>query len=131
MIKRDKEVDIAVGDTRIVILIHQHAGKDFLWPVLRQWPSNSSITGILGESGRRRSHFDLFRHPLTLLVSSALQPVLYEEQQQLPKKLKINNREIGVIRWVCQTPPLKGWTVCLLMDVCVSLPAGTRQRNSA
>lgn len=49
VIRRDKEIDIAVGDTRIVILIHLREGKEFLWPVLRQRPSDSSATGILSE----------------------------------------------------------------------------------
>lgn len=49
VIRRDKEIDIAVGDTRIVILIHLHGAKEFLWPVLRQRPSDSSATGILSE----------------------------------------------------------------------------------
>lgn len=49
VIRRDKEIDIAVGDTRIVILIHLHQGREFLWPVLRQRPSDSSATGILSE----------------------------------------------------------------------------------
>lgn len=49
VIRRAKEIDIAVGDTRIVILVHLHQGKEFLWPVLRQRPSDSRATGILSE----------------------------------------------------------------------------------
>lgn len=49
VIRRDKEIDIAVGDTRILLLIHAHAGKEFLWPVLRQRPSDSNAAGFLGE----------------------------------------------------------------------------------
>ncbi|XP_029683196.1 inter-alpha-trypsin inhibitor heavy chain H3-like isoform X2 [Takifugu rubripes] len=75
VIRRDKEVDIMIGDVRIVILIHLLEGKEFLWPVLRQRPSDSSVTEIL-----------------------ALQPVDYEELQQLPKKLKIDNQEIEATR---------------------------------
>ncbi|XP_029683206.1 inter-alpha-trypsin inhibitor heavy chain H3-like isoform X3 [Takifugu rubripes] len=75
VIRRDKEVDIMIGDVRIVILIHLLEGKEFLWPVLRRRPSDSSVTGIL-----------------------ALQPVDYEELQQLPKKLKIDNQEIEATR---------------------------------
>lgn len=47
VIGRDKEVDIANGDTRIIILIHQQGGKEFLWPVLRQQPADNNVTGIL------------------------------------------------------------------------------------
>uniref|UniRef100_H3BZT5 Inter-alpha-trypsin inhibitor heavy chain 3b, tandem duplicate 2 n=1 Tax=Tetraodon nigroviridis TaxID=99883 RepID=H3BZT5_TETNG len=73
VIRRAKEIDITVGDTRMVILIHLHQGKEFLWPVLRQRPSDSGVTGILG-----------------------LQPVVYEEQ--FPEKLKIDSREIEATR---------------------------------
>lgn len=48
VIRRDKEIDVMAGDTRMVILLHEKNGKEFLWPVLRQKPSNSSAEGILG-----------------------------------------------------------------------------------
>lgn len=44
---------------------------------------------------------------MALLVFSALQPVVYEDLQQLPIKLKIGNREIDATRYVCQTLGLK------------------------
>uniref|UniRef100_A0A672YA59 Inter-alpha-trypsin inhibitor heavy chain 3 n=1 Tax=Sphaeramia orbicularis TaxID=375764 RepID=A0A672YA59_9TELE len=50
VIKRDKETDITVGETRLVILLHETAGKQFLWPVLRQAPSDNNTEGILGLS---------------------------------------------------------------------------------
>ncbi|XP_059185251.1 inter-alpha-trypsin inhibitor heavy chain H3-like isoform X1 [Centropristis striata] len=61
VIKRDKEIDVAVGDTRVVILIHVKDGEKFLWPVLRQQPLEGNVTGIL-----------------------ALKPAVYEELQQTP-----------------------------------------------
>uniref|UniRef100_A0A672Y4Q3 Inter-alpha-trypsin inhibitor heavy chain 3 n=1 Tax=Sphaeramia orbicularis TaxID=375764 RepID=A0A672Y4Q3_9TELE len=42
------ETDITVGETRLVILLHETAGKQFLWPVLRQVPSDNNTEGILG-----------------------------------------------------------------------------------
>lgn len=48
VIKRNKEVDIAVGDIRIVIITHEKDGEEFLWPVLRQQPSGDNTEGILG-----------------------------------------------------------------------------------
>lgn len=48
VIKRGKEIDIAAGNIRIVIFIHEQGGKKFLWPVLRQQPSDANVTGILG-----------------------------------------------------------------------------------
>ncbi|XP_047195372.1 inter-alpha-trypsin inhibitor heavy chain H3-like [Hippoglossus stenolepis] len=76
VIKRNKEVDVATGDIRIVILLHERHGEKFLWPVLRQHPSDNSIEGIL-----------------------ALKPAVYEELQQTPSsRLKINEQEVDVDR---------------------------------
>ncbi|XP_040926822.1 inter-alpha-trypsin inhibitor heavy chain H3-like [Betta splendens] len=73
---RDKEFDVAVGDTRMVVLIHEVDGNKFLWPVLSQKPSDNNIDGIL-----------------------VLKPAVYEEVQQSPStKLKIRDQEIGVTR---------------------------------
>uniref|UniRef100_A0A7N6FLU8 Inter-alpha-trypsin inhibitor heavy chain 3 n=1 Tax=Anabas testudineus TaxID=64144 RepID=A0A7N6FLU8_ANATE len=47
---RDKEFDVAVGDTRMVILVHEKDGNKFLWPILRQRPSDNRGDGILGGS---------------------------------------------------------------------------------
>ncbi|XP_071349106.1 inter-alpha-trypsin inhibitor heavy chain H3-like [Trachinotus anak] len=76
VIKRNKEVDVAAGNIRIVILVHEKDGEEFLWPVLRQRPSDNNTEGIL-----------------------ALKPVAYEEVQQTPvAKLKIKDQEIDVTR---------------------------------
>ncbi|XP_037626160.1 inter-alpha-trypsin inhibitor heavy chain H3-like isoform X4 [Sebastes umbrosus] len=76
VIRRDKEVDVAAGDTRMVFLIHEKDGIKFLWPVLRQQPSDNNATGIL-----------------------ALKPAVYEEVQQTPSsKLKIEDQEVDVTR---------------------------------
>ena len=48
MIRRNKEIDVAVGDTRIVILVHEKDGEKVLWPVLRQQPPVNDNEGILG-----------------------------------------------------------------------------------
>lgn len=45
---RDKEFDVAVGDMRMIILIHEKDGEEFLWPVLRQKPLVNNTEGILG-----------------------------------------------------------------------------------
>ncbi|XP_049444216.1 inter-alpha-trypsin inhibitor heavy chain H3-like [Epinephelus fuscoguttatus] len=76
VIKRDKEIDVTAGDTRIVILIHVKDGTEFLWPVVRQQPSDNNTEGIL-----------------------ALKPTVYEEVQQTPStKLKIKDQETDVTR---------------------------------
>uniref|UniRef100_A0A672G2U8 Inter-alpha-trypsin inhibitor heavy chain 3 n=1 Tax=Salarias fasciatus TaxID=181472 RepID=A0A672G2U8_SALFA len=49
VITRSKEIDIAAGDARIVIIVHEKAGREFLWPVMRQKPSTTNIEGLLGE----------------------------------------------------------------------------------
>ncbi|XP_018536979.1 inter-alpha-trypsin inhibitor heavy chain H3 isoform X8 [Lates calcarifer] len=76
VIRRNKEVDVAAGDVRIIILTHEKDGKEFLWPVLRQQPSANNAEGIL-----------------------ALKPPVYEEVQQTPlTKLKIKDQEVDVTR---------------------------------
>nr|XP_057921447.1 inter-alpha-trypsin inhibitor heavy chain H3-like isoform X3 [Doryrhamphus excisus] len=75
VIKRDKEVDITAGETRLLILLHGKNGQEFLWPTLRQHPSGNA-EGIL-----------------------AVKPVAYEEVHQGPiTKLKLNGEEIDVSR---------------------------------
>ncbi|KAM9813887.1 inter-alpha-trypsin inhibitor heavy chain H3-like [Neosynchiropus ocellatus] len=44
---RNKQIDIAVGDTRLVVHRHERDGKNFLWPVLEAAPSGDDIHGIL------------------------------------------------------------------------------------
>ncbi|XP_033994587.1 inter-alpha-trypsin inhibitor heavy chain H3-like isoform X4 [Trematomus bernacchii] len=74
IIRRDKEIDVAGGDTHLVILIQGKDTQSFLWPVLRQ-QSSDSAEGIL-----------------------ALNPV-YEEVPQIPfTKLRIKDQEIDVTR---------------------------------
>ncbi|KAL7407146.1 hypothetical protein ABVT39_004002 [Epinephelus coioides] len=76
VIGRDKEIDVTAGDTRIVILIHVKDGTKFLWPVVRQQPSDNNAEGIL-----------------------ALKPAVFEEVQQTPSaKLKIKDQETDVTR---------------------------------
>ncbi|XP_053172371.1 inter-alpha-trypsin inhibitor heavy chain H3-like isoform X6 [Scomber japonicus] len=76
VIRRDQEIDVTAGDTRMVILLHEKNGRKFLWPVLRLKPSDSNAEGIL-----------------------ALKPAIYEEVQQTPStKLKIRDQEIDVTR---------------------------------
>ncbi|XP_051804397.1 inter-alpha-trypsin inhibitor heavy chain H3-like isoform X2 [Acanthochromis polyacanthus] len=73
VIRRDKEIDVAAADARLVILVHQKNGKELLWPVLRQKPSATNMEGIL-----------------------ALSPAVYEEVQQASlTKLKIKDQEIS------------------------------------
>ncbi|XP_060925183.1 inter-alpha-trypsin inhibitor heavy chain H3-like [Limanda limanda] len=95
VIKRNKEVDVATGDIRIVILLHERHGEKFLWPVLRQHPSDNNAEGIL-----------------------ALKPAVYEERQQTPSsRLMINGQEVDVGRsdavdYSIVRPPKRGcWLV--------------------
>lgn len=49
VIMRANEIDVAVEDVRLVILVHEKDRNKFLWPVLRQTPSADDIEGFLGE----------------------------------------------------------------------------------
>ncbi|XP_053293658.1 inter-alpha-trypsin inhibitor heavy chain H3 isoform X3 [Pleuronectes platessa] len=101
VIKRNKEVDVATGDIRIVILLHERHGEKFLWPVLRRRPSDNKAEGIL-----------------------ALKPAVYEELQQTPSsRLKINGQEVdvgrfGAVDYSIPSPPTGG---CWLVSADVAL----------
>ncbi|XP_014023086.1 inter-alpha-trypsin inhibitor heavy chain H3 isoform X2 [Salmo salar] len=75
LILRDKEVDITIGSTRIIIMLYERNGIKFLWPALRQRPTGDNIMGI-----------------------AARPPVAYEEVQGTTMKLKIQDKEVEVSR---------------------------------
>ncbi|XP_029549178.1 inter-alpha-trypsin inhibitor heavy chain H3 [Salmo trutta] len=75
LILRDKEVDITIGSTRIIIMLYERNGIKFLWPALRQRPTGDNIMGIV-----------------------ARPPVVYEEVQGTTMKLKIHDKEVEVSR---------------------------------
>ncbi|XP_065810899.1 inter-alpha-trypsin inhibitor heavy chain H3-like isoform X1 [Labrus bergylta] len=95
VIRRAKEIDVVSGDTRIVFLIHEKEGNFYLWPVIRQQPMDTNVTGIL-----------------------ALKPAVYEEVQQTPSTiLKIQNTEVIATRSttadysITSAPTLDCWSV--------------------
>ncbi|XP_049589263.1 inter-alpha-trypsin inhibitor heavy chain H3-like isoform X3 [Syngnathus scovelli] len=75
VIKRNLEVDITVGETRLIILHHGSAGEEFLWPVLRQRPSDDNAGGILAQK-----------------------PAVYEDVSTHMLNLKIKDQEVRVSR---------------------------------
>ncbi|XP_077385743.1 inter-alpha-trypsin inhibitor heavy chain H3-like isoform X2 [Festucalex cinctus] len=77
IIKWDTNIDISIGDTRLVILHHHDiAGEEFLWPVIKKRSSDSNAEGILAQKSAD-----------------------YEEvQPPFSKKLKIKDQEINVTR---------------------------------
>uniref|UniRef100_A0A3P8XXR4 Inter-alpha-trypsin inhibitor heavy chain H3-like n=1 Tax=Esox lucius TaxID=8010 RepID=A0A3P8XXR4_ESOLU len=75
LILRDKEMDVTMGSTRVIIMLYERDGKVFLWPVLRQRPTGDNISGIM-----------------------ARPPVVYEEVQGTTIKLKIQDKEVDVSR---------------------------------
>ncbi|KAG7495283.1 hypothetical protein JOB18_046890 [Solea senegalensis] len=96
VIKRNKEVDVAAGDVRLVVLLHEKDGMKFLWPAIRQQPADNAYAhGILG-----------------------LNATVYEEVQQSPgTKLKINDQVFDVTRSsavdysIASPPTLECWLV--------------------
>ncbi|XP_039908056.1 inter-alpha-trypsin inhibitor heavy chain H3-like [Simochromis diagramma] len=74
VIVRNNEIDVATGDMRMVIIVHEKNGQKLFWPVLRQRPSDNNAEGLL-----------------------AVEAAVYEEVQQAPvRKLKIKNQEADV-----------------------------------
>ncbi|XP_030632211.1 inter-alpha-trypsin inhibitor heavy chain H3 [Chanos chanos] len=48
LILRNKEMDVSMGNTRVVILLHGQDGNSFLWPAVRQRPSKTTLPGLFG-----------------------------------------------------------------------------------
>ncbi|KAM9536018.1 inter-alpha-trypsin inhibitor heavy chain H3-like isoform 6-T6 [Salvelinus alpinus] len=96
LILRDKEMDVTIASTRVVIMLYRRNGIKFLWPVLRQRPTGDNIIGIM-----------------------ARPPVAYEEVQGIAMKLKIQDKEVDVSRdsavdlSVRSTPTVACWLMPL------------------
>ncbi|XP_037535780.1 inter-alpha-trypsin inhibitor heavy chain H3-like [Nematolebias whitei] len=78
VIKRDKEIDVAAEDVRVIILVHEKNGEKFLWPVLRQRPSASNTEGVLAlkteyevKRGRRKATLQIGNHVIKASSSFA------------------------------------------------------------
>ncbi|XP_056128460.1 uncharacterized protein LOC130106394 [Rhinichthys klamathensis goyatoka] len=50
LILRRNEMDVTMGNIRVVILLHKENGEVFLWPAVRQQPKDVSLRGILEKS---------------------------------------------------------------------------------
>ncbi|XP_030632208.1 inter-alpha-trypsin inhibitor heavy chain H3 isoform X1 [Chanos chanos] len=48
LILRNKEMDVSMGNSRVVILLHEQDGNSFLWPAVRQRPSKTTLPGLFG-----------------------------------------------------------------------------------
>uniref|UniRef100_UPI003F65BE93 uncharacterized protein LOC100003906 isoform 16 precursor n=1 Tax=Danio rerio TaxID=7955 RepID=UPI003F65BE93 len=72
LILQSNELDITMGNIRIVVLLHKINGQVFLWPAVRQQPKDVVLAGILGKSD---ASYD-------------------EIQGSQPPSLKINNQEV-------------------------------------
>uniref|UniRef100_A0A673FTR8 Inter-alpha-trypsin inhibitor heavy chain H3-like n=1 Tax=Sinocyclocheilus rhinocerous TaxID=307959 RepID=A0A673FTR8_9TELE len=95
LILRTNEIDVTMGNIRVIILLHKENGDVFLWPAVQQQPKDVKLTGILGKTDAS-----------------------YEEIQgsQTPT-LKINDQEVSA-SWVDATdyrlsskPVIKCWLV--------------------
>nr|XP_020443095.1 uncharacterized protein LOC109952390 [Monopterus albus] len=76
VIRRGNEINVTAEGTHLIILVHEKNSKQFLWPLLREQPSDNNAEGIL-----------------------AVKPAVYEEiQHPSSTKLKIKDQEIDVSR---------------------------------
>ncbi|MGD1441008.1 hypothetical protein ACP6H9_26935, partial [Vibrio harveyi] len=50
LILRSNEIDITMGNIRVIILLHKKNGDVFLWPAVQQQPKDVKLSGILGEA---------------------------------------------------------------------------------
>uniref|UniRef100_A0A8C6WNR1 Uncharacterized protein n=1 Tax=Neogobius melanostomus TaxID=47308 RepID=A0A8C6WNR1_9GOBI len=74
VIIRDKDIDVSIGDVRLVILGHEISGRKFLWPVFRQLPLDDKAEGVL-------------------VVN-----LDYEEETGAASTVKVNGQEVTVSR---------------------------------
>ncbi|XP_065096920.1 inter-alpha-trypsin inhibitor heavy chain H3-like isoform X6 [Paramisgurnus dabryanus] len=49
LILRDNEMDVTIGNIRVVIVLHKKDGDVFLWPAVWQQPKDVTLAGILGK----------------------------------------------------------------------------------
>ncbi|XP_077583445.1 inter-alpha-trypsin inhibitor heavy chain H3 isoform X2 [Stigmatopora nigra] len=75
VIARGTEVDVKIGEMRLIILIHSMIGEQYLWPSLVERSADDHAEGILAQK-----------------------PAVYEEIRQANPKLKINNQEVSADR---------------------------------
>ncbi|XP_016422340.1 inter-alpha-trypsin inhibitor heavy chain H3-like [Sinocyclocheilus rhinocerous] len=50
LILRSNEIDVTMGNIRVIILLHKENGDVFLWPAVQQQPKDVMLSGILGEA---------------------------------------------------------------------------------
>ncbi|XP_073681753.1 inter-alpha-trypsin inhibitor heavy chain H3b [Garra rufa] len=50
LILRSNEMDVTMGNIRVVILLHKKDGDVFLWPAIWQQPKDLGLMGVLGEA---------------------------------------------------------------------------------
>ncbi|XP_050979364.1 uncharacterized protein LOC127173492 [Labeo rohita] len=50
LILRSNEIDVTMGNIRVIILLHKEKRHTFLWPAVQQQPKDGSLTGILGKT---------------------------------------------------------------------------------
>ncbi|ROI16305.1 Inter-alpha-trypsin inhibitor heavy chain H3 [Anabarilius grahami] len=50
ILRNGNEMDVTMGNIRVVILLHKKNGDVFLWPAVRQQPKDVSLMGILGKA---------------------------------------------------------------------------------
>lgn len=102
MIVRNNEIDVATGDMRMVIIVHENKGPKFLWPALRQHPSDNNAEGLLGEwKAVCVCVFAALVFNVAYSLFPAVEAAVYEEVQQAPvRKLKIKNQEADVTGYI-------------------------------
>ena len=60
ILRSNDEMDITMGNIRVVILLHKKNGEVFLWPAVRQQPKDVGLMGILGKSTSLVKHLIMY-----------------------------------------------------------------------
>ncbi|XP_041944215.1 inter-alpha-trypsin inhibitor heavy chain H3-like isoform X1 [Alosa sapidissima] len=92
---RENEMEVSSGSLLIIIFLHQKDGDRFLWPAVKQRPSNTALVGIMGK-----------------------ELVTYEENQST-SKLRIKDEEVKASKVSAQDFSIKTAPIvsCWLVEV--------------
>ncbi|XP_076125334.1 inter-alpha-trypsin inhibitor heavy chain H3-like [Alosa pseudoharengus] len=92
---RENEMEVSSGSLLIIIFLHQKDGERFLWPAVKQRPSNTALVGIMGK-----------------------ELVTYEENQST-SKLRIKDEEVKASKVSAQDFSIKTAPIvaCWLVEV--------------
>ncbi|XP_051957028.1 inter-alpha-trypsin inhibitor heavy chain H3-like isoform X2 [Xyrauchen texanus] len=75
LILGNNEIDVTMGNIRVVILLHKKDGNVFLWPDIRQQPKDVGLSGILGKGNISYEEIQGPPLPIFKIMDQEVRPV--------------------------------------------------------